>query len=176
MTSGRSASPPPSPSIEVEPPGPELAEASTPIQTTGSASVASPQAPVVPPEAPTPRRSSASRSRVDPHADREGNERRGSARSRRPAADYATTRLVNFRLPVDLHDRFKDLVRDAEREYPRLRHPSLTELLIALLEEGPETVDEVADLIRRKRAGEHEADLHRSGSARLGRRPARRSP
>jgi hypothetical protein len=65
---------------------------------------------------------------------------------------------VNFRLPVDLHDRFKNLVRDAEREYPRLRHPSLTELLIALLEEGPSTVDEVANLIRRKRAGEHEAE------------------
>ena len=38
----------------------------------------------------------------------------------------------------------------------RLRRPSLTELVIALLEEGPQTADEVAELIRRKRAAEHE--------------------
>lgn len=67
------------------------------------------------------------------------------ARRRRPAADYAATRLVNFRLPVDLHDRYKQLVRDAEQQHSRLRHPSFTELLIALLEEGAETGDEVAD-------------------------------
>ena len=29
------------------------------------------------------------------------------AAGRRPALDYAATRLVNFRLPVDLHDRFE---------------------------------------------------------------------
>jgi hypothetical protein len=63
---------------------------------------------------------------------------------------------VNFRIPVDLHDRFRQLVRDTEQDHPRLRHPSLTELVIALLEEGPQTVDEVAELIRRKRASEHE--------------------
>lgn len=80
---------------------------------------------------------------------------RSRARERRPAVDYATTRLVNFRLPVDLHDRFKQLIHDAQQQHPRLRHPSLTELLIALLEEGPGTADEVADLIRRKRAAEH---------------------
>jgi hypothetical protein len=74
---------------------------------------------------------------------------------RRPAVDYSTTRLVNFRIPVDLHDRYRQLVRDAEREYPRLRHPSLTELIIALLEEGPSTAEEVAELIRRKRVAEH---------------------
>ena len=74
---------------------------------------------------------------------------------RRPAADYASTRLVNFRIPVDLHDRFRGLVREAEERHPRLRHPSLTELVIALLEEGPATADEVAELIRRKRAAEH---------------------
>jgi hypothetical protein len=74
---------------------------------------------------------------------------------RRPATDYATTRLVNFRLPADLHDRYKQLVREAEERHPRLRHPSLTELIIALLEEGPATADEVAELIRRKRAAEH---------------------
>ena len=47
---------------------------------------------------------------------------------RRPAADYASTRLVNFRIPVDLHDRFRGLVREAEINHPRLRRPSLTEL------------------------------------------------
>jgi hypothetical protein len=62
---------------------------------------------------------------------------------------------VNFRLPADLHDRFKGLVRDAEQRHPRLRHPSLTELVIALLEEGPADADEVAELIRRKRVAEH---------------------
>lgn len=77
------------------------------------------------------------------------------ARERRPAADYASTRLVNFRIPVDLHDRFRALIREAEEEHPRLRRPSLTELVIALLEEGPQTADEVAELIRRKRAAEH---------------------
>ena len=62
---------------------------------------------------------------------------------------------MNFRIPVDLHDRYRQLVRDTEQQHPRLRHPSLTELVIALLEEGPATVDEVAALIRRKRAAEH---------------------
>ena len=84
--------------------------------------------------------------------------KRQATRGRRPAADYTTTRLVNFRLPVDLHDRYRQLVRDAEQEHPRLRHPSLTELVISLLEEGPETADEVAELIRRKRAAEHGAE------------------
>jgi len=78
------------------------------------------------------------------------------APGRRPAADYASTRLVNFRIPVDLHDRFRALVREAEDRHPRLRKQSLTELLIALFEEGPQTADEVAELIRRKRLAEHE--------------------
>ena len=77
---------------------------------------------------------------------------------RRRAADYASTRLVNFRIPVDLHDRFRGLVREAQLNHPRLRRPSLTELVIALLEEGPQTADEVAELIRRKRAAEHGAE------------------
>ena len=76
---------------------------------------------------------------------------------RRPAADYASTRLVNFRIPVDLHEWFRGLVREAEINHPRLRRLSLTELVIALLEEGPQTADEVAELIRRKRASEHGA-------------------
>lgn len=80
----------------------------------------------------------------------------GSAALKRwPAADYSATRLANFRIPVDLHDRYRDLVRDAERRHPRLRRASLTEVLIALLEEGPRTPDGVADLIWRKRAAEH---------------------
>ena len=78
---------------------------------------------------------------------------------RRPAADYAATRLANFRIPVDLHDRYRDLVRDAERHHPRLRRASLTEVIIALLEEGPGTADEVAELIWRKRAAEHGGEL-----------------
>jgi hypothetical protein len=76
-------------------------------------------------------------------------------RHRRAASNYASTRLVNFRIPVDLHDRYRRLVREAEERHPRLRRPSLTELVIALLEEGPTTPDEVAGAIRRKRAAEH---------------------
>lgn len=63
--------------------------------------------------------------------------------------------MVNFRIPVDLHDRYRQLVRDAEQQHPRPRHPILTQLVIALLEEGPQTASEVAELIRRKRAAEH---------------------
>lgn len=81
-----------------------------------------------------------------------------SSKQRRPAVDYGATRLVNFRLPVDLHDRIKALVRETEAAHPRLRHPSLTELIIAMLEEAPSTTDEVAALIRRKRSAEHAAD------------------
>ena len=74
---------------------------------------------------------------------------------RRPSTDYASTRLVNFRIPVDLHDRYKRLVREVEQTHQCLRHPSLTEVLIGLLEEGPDTPDEIAAVIRRKRASEH---------------------
>jgi hypothetical protein len=89
---------------------------------------------------------------ADPH-------RPGTVLRGRRAADYATTRLVNFRIPVDLHDRYRQLVRDAEQRHPRLRHPSLTELVIALLEEGPESAEQVAALIRRKRAAEHAEEV-----------------
>ena len=100
-------------------------------------------APEVP--APGPRRRAAAPSSTSPDA----------VARRRPSTDYASTRLVNFRIPVDLHDRYKQLVREVEHRHLRLRHPSLTELLIALLEEGPQTADEVAELIRRKRASEY---------------------
>jgi hypothetical protein len=79
---------------------------------------------------------------------------------RRPSRDYASTRLVNFRIPVDLHDRYKRLVREVEQTHQRLRHPSLTEVLIGLLEEGPDTADEVAAGLRRKRASEHGQEDH----------------
>jgi hypothetical protein len=69
--------------------------------------------------------------------------------------DYSATRLVSFRLPVDLHDRCKALVQDLERRYPRLRRPSVTEVVIALLEEGPDSVEQIAELLQRKRAAEH---------------------
>jgi hypothetical protein len=88
-------------------------------------------------------------------ADSDDNSGRQTRRDRRPAADYGSTRLVNFRLPIDLHDRYKALVREAEARHPRLRRASLTELLIGLLEEAPADADGVAELIRRKRAAEH---------------------
>ena len=72
------------------------------------------------------------------------------------SVDYRATRLVNFRVPVGLHDRFRALVRDAEDRHPRLRKQSLTELVIALLKEGPRTADDVAELIRRTRLTEPE--------------------
>jgi hypothetical protein len=74
---------------------------------------------------------------------------------RRAAADYSSTRLANFRLPVDLHDRYRELVHQAQLQHPRLRRLSLTEVLVALMEEGPQTPAEVAELVRRKRAYEH---------------------
>jgi hypothetical protein len=72
-----------------------------------------------------------------------------------PATDYAATRLANFRIPVALLDRYRHLVREAEDRDPRLRRPSVTEVVIGLLQEGPATPEEVAELIRRKRAAEH---------------------
>ncbi len=80
-----------------------------------------------------------------------------NGRLRWPAADYAATRLTNFRIPVDLHDRYRRLVHEAELRHPQVRRPSLTEVVIALLEEGPSTPDEVAELIRRKRAAVKQA-------------------
>jgi len=91
-----------------------------------------------------------------PAPGRRGRQAERSGRGGQRAADYGATRLVNFRLPIDLHDRFRGLVREAEERHPRLRKASLTELLIALLEEGPQSADAVAELIRRKRLAEHE--------------------
>ena len=80
----------------------------------------------------------------------------GPASGRWMSADYSTTRLANFRLPVDLHDHYRELVREVEQTDPRLRRPSLTEVIIALLEEGPSTAAEVAELLRRRRVAENE--------------------
>jgi hypothetical protein len=108
-------------------------------------------------QGPLPREGSRRQERLTATTDRDGvGARAETRRARRPAGDYATTRLVNFRIPVDLHDRFRGLVRETEIQHRRLRRPSLTELVIALLEEGPQTADEVAEIIRRKRAAEHE--------------------
>lgn len=80
---------------------------------------------------------------------------------RRVTADYSTTRLVNFRLPVELHDHCRELVRGVEQTDPRLRRPSLTEVIIALLEEGPHTPEGIAELLRRRRAAENEREAVR---------------
>ncbi len=118
-----------------------------------------PAAPSPQPSAAASRGRARSSSRPATSARRDGNGDdaggQGAVGSRRPAADYTTTRLVNFRIPVDLHDWYRQLVREAEDQHPRLRRPSLTELVIALLEEGPQTAAAVAELIRRKRAAEH---------------------
>lgn len=74
-----------------------------------------------------------------------------------PSADYSATRLVNMRLPVDLHERFKAAVREAEAEHGRLSKPSLTEFVIAILEETPASGDQVAGAIRRKRSDQNDA-------------------
>ena len=64
-------------------------------------------------------------SRKTQSAQRGGGDR-VSVPDRRPAANYAATRLVNFRIPVDLHDRFRALVRESETRHPWLRKQSLT--------------------------------------------------
>jgi hypothetical protein len=60
------------------------------------------------------------------------------------------------------------LLKDGERparrrsqDYGATRRPSLTEVIIGLLEEGPSTVEETAAVIRRKRAGEYDEDGER---------------
>ena len=53
--------------------------------------------------------------------------------------DYAATRLANFRIPIALLDRYRQLVREAEDRDPRLRRPSVTEVIIGLLSGGPTT-------------------------------------
>ncbi len=75
-----------------------------------------------------------------------------------PTTDYAATRLANFRIPVALLDRYRQLVREAEDRDPRLRRLSVTEVVIGLLQEGPSTPEEIAAVIRRKRAAEHGLD------------------
>ena len=146
MTSGPPATPPPELVVEASPEPSGRPASNAPGSLDGG---------VQAPAAVAHRLRSRSREQGSPSTERTRPAQPGGSPRRRPAADYAATRLVNFRIPVDLHDRFRQLVRDTEHAHPRLRHPSLTELVIALLEEGPETVDEVAELIRRKRASEH---------------------
>ena len=137
---------PPEPPVAVEASFAAAAEVIEP-----AAAVASPDPATRPPAGPTS--TSPSRRRRGPADERSASEARRSEHAR--AQDYAATRLVNFRIPVDLHDRFKRILRDVEDKHPRLRKPNLTELLIGLLEEGPQTADGVAGVIRRKRAAEH---------------------
>jgi hypothetical protein len=84
-----------------------------------------------------------------------------ASRERWMSADYSATRLANFRLPIDLYDHYRELVRQVEQSDPRLRRPSLTEVIIALLEEGPRTPHEVAELLRRRRAAENAQEASR---------------
>jgi hypothetical protein len=109
---------------------------------------------------PTPGRDGEGLARHSRRTTREAGRRRSgvSASGRWMSADYSTTRLANFRLPVDLHDHYRDLVREVEQTDPRLRRPSLTEVIIALLEEGPQTPAQVAELLRRRRAAENESE------------------
>jgi len=118
------------------------------IPGMASQAISDPPEPAVADPSPAPKAPAARTSRV----------REKPAATGQRSADYSVTRLVNFRLPVDLHDRYRALVAKAEERHPRLRKASLTELVIALLEEGPKTAEEVADLIRRKRLAENEED------------------
>ena len=157
----------PIPGMTSAPTGAPARPPETPPQRAGKAGLApDEQAPATRPEegsgdSPAPREACAANA---PEVPALGPRRRPAAPSsasaaavvcRRPSTDYASTRLVNFRIPVDLHDRYKQLVREVEQTHLRLRHPSLTEVLIGLLEEGPDTADEIAAVIRRKRASEH---------------------
>lgn len=140
----------------VEAPAAPTAVAAPEVVASGAGSVTEPAPASASSPAPRPVASpSAPRSRSRA-SQKPASEARRLERGR--ARDYATTRLVNFRIPVDLHDRFKRILRDVEDEHPRLRHPNLTELLIGLLEEGPKSADEVAGVIRRKRAAEHSGE------------------
>lgn len=116
------APPPPSPTAEPTLTTPEGAgsPAASASQTPETVSAARPTS-----ESPQRGRTSsdcdASTGRPRGHGDAD---RPRAALQGRRAADYATTRLVNFRIPVDLHDRYRQLVRDAEQQHPRLRHPA----------------------------------------------------
>jgi hypothetical protein len=130
---------------------------------------ASPAVPVPPPSVepdrpdaltPTPAPERSSRRRVTSATTPSGADADASPR-RHPVEDYATTHLTNFRIPVDLHVRYGRLLALAQEQHPRLRKMSLTEVVIALLAEGPQTSDEVAELVRRKRTDEHSAGVPR---------------
>ena len=135
MTSQREA-PAPSPTAAAQPINADASTNSTP---------AGDQQPVVPDDD----------SRIVPEAEKPVRGDEAGRRARWAATDYSATRLANFRIPVALLDRYRHLVREAEDRDPRLRRPSVTEVVIGLLQEGPATPEEVAELIRRKRAAEH---------------------
>jgi hypothetical protein len=137
MTS-RSGAPAPSPTPD---PAPQAINADASTSSTPAVD----QQPVVPDDD----------SRTVPEALKPVRDDEAGGRARWAATDYSATRLANFRIPVALLDRYRNLVREAEDRDPRLRRPSVTEVVIGLLQEGPATPEEVAELIRRKRAAEH---------------------
>ena len=98
----------------VAPPPPNPTEADQHV-AGAEAAAASVTAPLIPDE-PAGRVEGTSRAEAV-RGDRRSAARRAAV-ERRPAADYASTRLVNFRIPVDLHDRFRGLVREAEIAIP----------------------------------------------------------
>jgi hypothetical protein len=130
------------------PPSPPPVHAPQPTDADGSA-IAPPavEQPAIAPDRNSSTESEAAQARQSDQSDERP--------TRRPATDYSATRLANFRIPVALLDRYRQLVREAEDRDPRLRRPSVTEVVIGLLQEGPQTPDEIAELIRRKRADEH---------------------
>jgi hypothetical protein len=149
------------PGMTSQPSTPESTATVNPDAATGMAAETEGQTPTALAPAPPAVDESVEQAQARPERPRRAGQSTGTAAvpRRRPARDYTTTRLVNFRIPSDLHDRFRELMHDVESEHPKLRNPSLTELVIALLEEGPETADQVAQLIRRKRAAELEAEV-----------------
>jgi len=152
-TSPAPAAPPPPSTIDSE--EAPSSNGSSELRESTDAAIPAPEASPAPASRNRPRPPSRAVASARPESNGDDTVGEDPVRRRRPAVDYTTTRLVNFRIPVNLHDRYRQLVREAEERYPRLRRPSLTELVIALLEEGPHTATDVAELIRRKRAAEH---------------------
>jgi hypothetical protein len=137
---GMPAAPPAPPARPDTPPGHEL----DPVENSSGAPTSSP----------------ASRRRTRPSKAPSDRPRETGPR-RHPVEDYSSTHLTNFRVPIDLHARYGRLLAEAQDQHPRLRKMSLTEVIVALLAEGPQTPYEVAELVRRKRADEHAEETQR---------------